>query len=809
MFLLSGAILLRAAPGRPQADGRRRERLALDIKRTFCIIGQSRKEPVELKNLIIVESPTKARTIGQYLGRGYQVLSSQGHVRDLPVNNLGVDIEKGFEPKFETKRTKQIRQLRDAAKKADRIYLATDHDREGEAIAFDLYTILGRTVKDESTFSRLVFNEIRKPVILAALEDPEQIDLKKVEAQRARRILDRLMGYLVSPLLSRTLAGSRFAGLSAGRVQSVALRFLCDREAEISRFVPEEYWEVDAHLRDGGSFVASVVKRDGAKVVLCTEEEARHVAAVLSREDVVVASVKEKTRSREPAAPFITSSLQQSASSLLGFSPKRTMRIAQELYEGIDLPTGTEGLITYMRTDSVRTSTEAVEAARDAIRATRGERYVAPTVRMFKNKKRSQDAHEAIRPTDVRRTPEKISPQLSSDQLKLYALIYNRFVATQMAAAIYRQRKVTLTAGGYTLEAAGSAIEFDGFLSVLPDPRSKDEKLPPELRIGEVVEVDRIETRQKFTEPPRRYSEAGLVNLLEREGVGRPSTYAAIVSVIQERGYAIKDKGSLRPTLLGQMVVDFLSRFFSETVEPRFTAHLEEDLDRIEDGEMSRLEALNEFYHPFSERLAALETLLEEGRERPFRVLTDVACEKCGSPTELRYWKGTHFLGCSTYPQCRNTVNLPPDLAVSYDAEQLKVRQALADAGEPPDKTVTCTACGERMELRIGRYGRFYRCTNLECGATASISTGVTCPSCREGELVEKYSTRRRRTFYSCSRYPDCRFAVSDSPIKRCPACERGVVVEKSGELRCSSETCSYREPIAGEESPTPPPTGA
>jgi DNA topoisomerase-1 len=769
---------------------------------------QLRKEPVELKNLIIVESPTKARTIGHYLGEDFQVLSSQGHIRDLPVNDLGVDIENGFKPKFETKRTKQAGQLRDAAKKADRIYLATDHDREGEAIAFDLYTVLGRVVKDESAFSRLVFNEITKPIIVAALKNPKQIDLKKVEAQRVRRILDRLMGYLVSPLLSRTLAGSRFAGLSAGRVQSVALRFLCDREAEIGRFIPEEYWEVDAHLRDGAPFVASVTKRNGKKVTLRTAEDARRVEEVLGREEVTVSAVEEKTRTRQPGPPFITSSLQQASSSVLSFSPKRTMRVAQELYEGINIAGGTEGLITYMRTDSVRTSREAVNAARAAILDAYGQQYLPPKARSFANKKRSQDAHEAIRPTDVRREPKEIAPYLSSDQLKLYSLIYHRFLATQMAAAVYRQRKASLVAGEYTLNAAGSAIEFDGFLRILPDPRSKDSALPPVLREGQTVVVERIEIRQKFTEPPRRYSEAGLVNLLEKEGVGRPSTYASIVSVIQERGYAIKEKGSLRPTLLGQMVVDFLTRFFSETVEPRFTAHLEEDLDRIEDGEMSRLEALNEFYDPFSERLTALERLLEEGKERPFRVLTDVSCEACGAPMELRYWKGSHFLGCSTYPACRSTVNLPPLLSTRYGEERVEVREALERAAETAEEQITCATCGKPMMLRMGRYGRFYRCTNPECGATASVSTGVRCPACEDGELVEKYSTKRRRTFYSCDRYPKCRFAVSNPPVQICPACERGVLVDTGDELACSNKDCSHREPKAAA-APTPPPTGA
>jgi len=760
-----------------------------------------------LKNLIIVESPTKARTIGQYLGDDYHVLSSQGHVRDLPKSDLGVNVEKEFAPKFETKRSKVVSRLRDAAKNARRVYLATDHDREGEAIAFDLFTILNRVVKDEGAFARPVFNEITKPVILEALKAPGDIDLKKVEAQRTRRILDRLMGYLVSPLLSRTIAGSRFAGLSAGRVQSVALRFLCDREAEIVSFVPEEYWEIDAHLIHGEAFVASVTRRSGEKLSIPNGEAAEAVASALRAADEVrVVEVEEKERRRNPAAPFITSTLQQAASSQLGFTPKRTMRVAQELYEGIALPEGTEGLITYMRTDSVRVSDAAVEQARQVVASTYGSAYLASKPRTFKNKRRSQDAHEAIRPTDETRTPESIAAHLSSDQKRLYALIYGRFLATQMTSAVYQLRKIVLEAGEYTLEASGSVLRFDGFLRALPEQRAKETPIPADVHQGDVVTLERIEMRQKFTEPPRRYSEAGLINLLEKEGIGRPSTYASIVSVIQDRGYAFKDGGSLRPTLLGQMVVDFLRRHFEETVNPRFTAHLEEDLDEIEEGEMSRLEALNEFYGPFSERLASLEDEIEQGENRVFQVPSDVSCDVCGAPMELRYWKGSFFLGCSNYPTCRNTVNLPPDLPVRYEADGIKVKEALAAATEDGARRVPCPACGGEMELRTGRFGRYYKCTDPNCGETAPVSTGVTCPKCGEGELVEKYSSKRRRTFYSCNRFPDCRYAVSDCPVKPCPVCGSGVLVEKKGELRCTNKECDHREALPDA---TPPLTEA
>jgi DNA topoisomerase-1 len=766
-----------------------------------------------LKNLIIVESPTKARTIGQYLGDGFRVMSSQGHVRDLPTGELGVDIEKGFEPKFETvtKKSKLLTELRKAAKDAERIYLATDHDREGEAIAYDLYTILKRVVKDDNAFSRPIFNEITKPVILAALKNPEQINLHRVEAQRTRRVLDRLVGYLVSPLLSRTLAGNRFAGLSAGRVQSVALRFLCDREKEIARFVPEEYWEIEATLENGERFAALVTKRGSEKLVVRSAAEADEVAAALGKATIRVRAVEEKDRLRHPAPPFITSSLQQAASSFLGFSPKRTMAIAQELYEGIGLPEGSEGLITYMRTDSVRLSDEAVEAAREVILETHGQKYLVEKTRTFENKRKSQDAHEAIRPTDVARTPESVAGYLTPEQMRLYQLIYGRFLATQMTSAVYRQRSVAVEAGPLQLEAAGSELTFDGFLRALPERREREATFPPKLAVGQGLSLVSVDKRQKFTEPPRRYSEAGLVNVLEKEGIGRPSTYASIVSVIQERNYAVKEGSSLRPTLLGHMVVDFLAQYFAETVEPQFTAHLEEDLDRIEEGDMSRQEALAEFYQPFSARLSALETKIEGSEERPFQVPTDAVCAACAAPMELRYWKGSHFLGCSMYPECRNTVSLPPDLDVVYGAERVQVQAALDKAAQSAAPTVSCPKCGQAMELRSGRYGRYYRCSNAECGATASVSTGVGCPVCRQGPLVEKYSAKRRRTFYSCSRYPECRFATSERPIKECPSCEAGVLVEKGGELRCTTKECAYREETASPSGdlPTLPPTEA
>ncbi|MEA3356096.1 MAG: type I DNA topoisomerase [Candidatus Bipolaricaulota bacterium] len=748
--------------------------------------------------LVIVESPTKARTINQYLGKGWQVLSSQGHVRDLPKKELGVDPDKGFAAKFVTKRSSNMAQLRKAAKRSKQIYLATDNDREGEAIAYDLYTVLNRVVKDDGAFSRPVFNEITKPVIVAALSDPSGIDVDKVQAQRARRILDRLVGYLVSPLLSKSLSGSRFQGLSAGRVQSVALRFLCDREEEIANFVPEEYWEIDVHLGDGEPFVASLTKKAGKKLVVGNRAQADEIVSQLESVPILVEKIEERQRRRQPPPPFITSTMQQRASSMLSFTPKRTMRVAQQLYEGVSLPQGNVGLITYMRTDSVRVSDKAITGARGAIEKRYGKDYLSSRARRYKNKRRSQDAHEAIRPTELGLHPQKLSGHLSSEQIKLYTLIYNRFLATQMSPAIYHQRKVSLSAGAYTLEAAGSAREFDGFLVLSPEEEHKEPQIPDWLKQGQRLELNKVDKRQKFTEPPRRYSEAGLVRLLEKKGIGRPSTYATIISVIQSRNYAVKHGGSLRPTLLGQVVVDFLREYFSETVEAEFTARMEDDLDQIQEGSQDKIAVLNEFYRPFSRRLTAVTDLLQDRDERPFKVITDISCDKCGAPMELRYWKGSNFLGCSRYPDCKNTRSLPPDFSYRYVDGFLYVKEGLEKL-KREGKEVLCPSCGAPMELKNGPYGRYYRCSNPDCGKTAPVSTGILCPICKKGTLVERYSRKKRRRFYACSEYPKCRFTVSEHPVKSCPACDKGVLVRKGNKLRCTNKDCTYTEAYNGD----------
>ncbi len=732
------------------------------------------------KQVIIVESPTKARTIGQYLGRGYIVLSSKGHVRDLPERELGVDIENGFRPKWVVKNRKLIRELKKAIADAARIYLATDPDREGEAIAFDLMELLANGNRDR--FARILLHEITPQAVKAALEAPGEIDLRKVEAQRTRRILDRLVGYKISPLLSRVLAGSKYEGLSAGRVQSVALRFICDRELEIQEFVPEPYWEIEAEFSTEPPFVAKL------KGKLVDPAEVERVKAALARAEFRVTAVEEKEVRRKPPAPFITSTLQQAASSELGFSPSRTMRVAQELYEGVEIAGKSVGLITYMRTDSVRVAESAIAQAREFIAERFGREYLSPKPRIFKNKRHSQDAHEAIRPTDVSRTPDEVAKYLTPDQRKLYDLIWRRFLATQMAEGIWMRRRITLAADGHEFVASSSLPVFRGFTEVLRVSKLEDEgnPLPRDLREGDVVQAAKIVPVEKSTEPPKRYTEGSLVKKLEQEGVGRPSTYAQIVSVIQERGYVVKEKGSLRPTLLGFIVADFLREYFPETVQESFTAEMEEFLDLIQEGEARGNEVLQRFYAALAERLREVEGKIGNGG-KPFQALTDVPCPKCGAPMEVRVWKGSLYLGCSRYPECKTTKPLPPRFPYRYRRERIELAEGLAEASAGPE--VACPKCGTVMEIRHGRYGRYLSCPR--CGHTMPVPTGVRCPVCGKGELVERFSRKNGRTFYACSNYPECTFTLPGRPVGPCGGCEKGVLYEdpKKG-LVCSNPEC-------------------
>jgi len=739
------------------------------------------------KDIVIVESPTKARTLASYLGEDFLVLSSKGHVRDLPEKELGVDVEQDFAPQWVVRDQKLVSDLRRKASQARRVYLATDPDREGEAIAYDLMDLLG----DGGRYARVLLHEITPAAVRAALGSPGTIDLPKVEAQRARRILDRLVGYQISPLLSRVLAGRRFEGLSAGRVQSVALRFICDRELEIQGFVPEPYWEVAALFPTDPPFTARLPGK------LTSREEVDDPVAALARARFVVEEVEEEEVLRRPSAPFITSTLQQAASSELGFSPKRTMQIAQGLYEGVEIGGEMGGLITYMRTDSVRVADSAISSARAFVKSTFGAKLLSPKPRRFRNKRRSQDAHEAIRPTQVARTPDDVAPHLSPEQRKLYGLIWKRFAATQMADGVWLRRKVAIRAGDRLFSASSSRMKFPGFTVVLPVAPLDDEEspLPEALSPGLDLPTPEIQVEERQTEPPKRFTEAGVVRKLEQEGIGRPSTYAQIVSVIQDRGYVVREGSSLRPTLLGHLVTDLLRLYFPETVEETFTAQMEADLDRVQEGDLGRGELLRSFYRWFSPKLHTVEEALSKGG-KPFQALSDVACPSCGAPMEVRVWRGSLYLGCSRYPECRTTKNLPPNVAFRYMPDRVELGEGLAAVESAP--TAPCSKCGTPMLLRHGRFGRYLSCPS--CKATSPVPTGVTCPQCREGGLVERFG-KRYGTFYSCSRYPDCKFRVSGRPVEACPTCGEGVVYEDPRRgARCSNADC----PSLAQESPAP-----
>ena len=730
------------------------------------------------KEIVIVESPTKARTLSSYLGKEFVVLSSKGHVRDLPQNELGVELDDEFAPKWVVRDAKLLAELRKKTERASRIYLATDPDREGEAIAYDLMELLG----DGERYARVLLHEITPQAVREALGHPGAIDLPKVEAQRARRILDRLVGYQISPLLSRVLAGRRFEGLSAGRVQSVALRFICDRELEIQSFVPESYWEVAALFPAEPPFTARL---DGK---LTTRGEVDALSPALAQARFVVEEVAEEEVLRRPSPPFITSTLQQTASSELGFSPKRTMQIAQGLYEGVAMGGEMVGLITYMRTDSVRVADSAVASTRAFVKGTFGAKALSPKPRHFRNKRRAQDAHEAIRPTQVARTPDEVASHLTPEQRKLYDLIWRRTVATQMADGVWVRRKIDIRAGDRTFRASSSRMKSPGFTAVLPVARLDDEEapLPKDLRPGTELPRPEVEVEEHQTEPPKRFTEAGIVRKLEQEGIGRPSTYAQIVSVIQDRGYVVREGSSLRPTLLGHLVTDLLRLYFPETVEEAFTAQMEEDLDRVQEGDLGRGELLRSFYRWFGPKLHTVEEALSKGG-KPFQALSDVACPTCGAPMEVRVWRGSLYLGCSRYPECRTTKNLPPNVNFRYTSDRVELSDGLAAVESAP--TIPCAKCGTPMLLRHGRFGRYLSCPS--CKTTSPVPSGVTCPQCHEGDLVERFG-KRYGTFYACSRYPDCKFRLPGKPIEPCPACGEGVVYDdpRRGQ-RCSNADCA------------------
>jgi DNA topoisomerase I len=749
------------------------------------------------KNLVIVESPAKAKTIQKYLGRGYTVKASMGHVRDLPKSKLGVDIENNFAPTYTTLRGRAdtLKKLRAAAKDVDMVYLAPDPDREGEAIAWHVAAALKLP---ESKIQRVTFNEITERAIKEAFQHPRDIDMAKVNAQQARRILDRIVGYQLSPLLWKKVA----KGLSAGRVQSVAVRLIVDREREIQAFVPVEFWEIAVQLSpDGGEsvrFGAQLAEWQGAAFKVSKGDEALAIAEALRKADYTVEGVERKDQSIKPGPPFITSTLQQAASTHLRFAARRTMRIAQQLYEGIDVggDEGSVGLITYMRTDSVRMADEAVGEARELIGEQYGPDYLPESARTYKSKKSAQEGHEAVRPTSAARTPEQMKQYLSEEQFKLYDLIWRRFMACQMANAKYEATDVRVRAAEGMFKARGRVCVFDGYTKLYGAPKEKDLQDLPALTNGQALQLLELDPTQHFTKPPSRYSEASLVRTLEREGIGRPSTYAAIISTVQDRGYVKQEKRAFHATDLGMVVTDLLLAGFPRIMDVQFTSAMEEKLDRIEDEDRDWVTVLKEFYEVFKENLEKAEVELKsvKGAEvegevcpecgkpmlqrwskfGPFlgcsgypecKVIKgdrdddeaeklDLACEKCGKPMTIKMGRRGKFIACTGYPDCRNTLKL------GHDGKPVP----------PPEPTdELCEKCNSPMVIRTGARGRFVACTGFpKCRNTRALPTGIACPKggC-DGELIYKRGKGRgRKGFFGCTKYPDCDYTAAELPTE-------------------------------------------
>jgi DNA topoisomerase-1 len=811
------------------------------------------------KSLVIVESPAKAKTIGKYLGKQYVVKASLGHVKDLPKKDLAVDVDKGFEPHYEVieGKKKLMSELKAAAKGMDSIYLAADPDREGEAICFHLQEELNGSKKGPK-FYRVMFNEITANAIRKAFEKPGSVNLNLVDAQQARRILDRLVGYKISPLLWDKVR----RGLSAGRVQTVALRLIVDREREIRAFLKREYWTIDVQLnaKKPPVLTARFTKKDDQALEVAEEAAAKSIVDQLDSAKYLVHSVTTREKKRNPVAPFITSTLQQESSRKLRFSVKRTMMLAQRLYEGVELGAeGSVGLITYMRTDSTRVSNDALDEVRKLITERYGAPFCPPAPNAYKSKKDAQDAHEAIRPTSALRTPESVASFLQEDELKLYRLIWMRFVSSQMMPAVFDQTTIDVAAKGkdgatYMFRATGSVPKFKGFLEVYEEGKDQkdedDEELKhrlPSVQEGEELKFKSILPEQHFTEPPPRFNEATLVKELEADGVGRPSTYASILSTIQEREYVKKEGGKFVPTELGMVVTDLLLESFQNLFDVTYTAGMEQRLDEIEDGTMDWRVAMSEFYERFQKDLEYAERHMTDIKrmEKP----TDLVCDKCGRPMVIRWGRHGSFIACTGYneknaegePACTNTRELTVDLPdldkadlTEQDAEEYcencgrpmvlkkgRFGQFYACSGYPDCKTTKqiggeqkksdvpldekCPQCGNNLVLKHGRFGEFTACSNYpKCKFVKQKTIGVPCPNCSQGEVVERRS-KRGKTFYGCSRYPECDFVAWGKPIaEKCPDCGSSYLVEKwlkaGGFAQCPNGECKFKRPIAPVE---------
>ena len=775
------------------------------------------------KSLIIVESPTKARTITKYLGRGYTVMASVGHIKDLPTSKLGVDLENDFEPQYVTikGKSKVLAEIKKKAEEADKVFLAPDPDREGEAIAWHIeQELLGKSKKKkkDGKIFRVLFNEITQSAIKRALQSPGEIDMKRVNAQQARRVLDRIVGYQGSQLLWNKVR----RGLSMGRVQSVAMRLICEREAEREAFRSEEYWSITASLAGNNppAFDAKLHSINGEEASIENAEQAGGIVTEIQGKTFVVQSIERREKKRNPVAPFITSRLQQEASRKLHFSPKKTMMLAQQLYEGIEVGAeGATGLITYMRTDSPRISNEAMADAREVIQSRFGADYLPGAPNVYKTSKAAQEAHEAIRPTSAGRDPESIRQYLDHDQYNLYKLIWNRFIASQMVPAILDVTRIDSTPVGtsktYLFRSTGTVVKFPGHTIVymegidkeLPSQKPKadqeaddDERQLPPLSEGEQLRlvdqegqtVPGLLSKQHFTQPPPRYNEALLIKELEEKGIGRPSTYAAIISTIQDRKYVEKTEGRLVPTETGKTVNDFLLKGFPELINVDFTSQLEEQLDEVEEGNKQWVAAVRDFYTPFTREMERAKTI--PGPKDIVEPPTDIPCEKCGRMMEIKWGRNGKFLACPAYkddPPCKNTQNfekLPDGTIKIVPKQELTTDQV-------------CDKCGSPMVVKTGRFGKFIACSGYpQCKTTKPLALGVKCPQpdCG-GDLVQK-RTRKGRSFFACSNYPKCEFALWDRPVaKACPTCQAPFLVEKVSKqegrsVQCRNQDCGYRE---------------
>ena len=796
------------------------------------------------KNLVIVESPAKAKTIGKYLGKDFVVKASLGHVKDLPKKNLSVDVDNDFTPVYEVieGKKKLIAELKAAAKGTENIYLAADPDREGEAICYHLQEELKdvKQTKNSPKIFRVMFNEITKNAIQKAFEKPTVVNLHLVDAQQARRVLDRLVGYKISPLLWDKVR----RGLSAGRVQTVALRLIVDREREIKAFQTREYWTIDVNLaaKKPPQLTAHLAKKNNDNVEIANEGAAQAIVAAVDGVDYIVRSVTNKEKRRNPVPPFITSTIQQEAARKLRFSVKRTMMLAQKLYEGVELgkEEGATGLISYMRTDSVRVSNDALDEVRAMITDRWGAEYRPAQANIYKGKKDAQDAHEAIRPTSAMRTPESVEKFLAEDELKLYRLIWMRFVASQMTPAVFDQTTIDVDAKGkdgaaYLFRATGSVPKFDGFLKVYQEGKDEKDEEDDELKnklpavvAGEVLKFRAIVPEQHFTEPPPRFTEATLVKELEAKGVGRPSTYASILSTIQEREYVRKDGGKFTPTELGMVVTDLLLESFDDLFDVTYTARMEGELDDIEEGKLDWRVAMSEFYERFQKDLKHAERHMTDVKrmEEP----TDQICEKCGKPMVIKWGRHGKFIACTGYPECTNTREIAQEGVTEQDEQEYcencgrpmvlkkgRFGQFLACTGYPDCKTTKqlgagqkpqdvpldepCPQCGNKLVKKFGRFGEFVACSNYpKCKYVKQKTIGVKCPNCSEGEIIERRS-KRGKTFYGCNRYPDCDFVAWGKPLaEKCPECGGSYLIEKflkSGAFaQCPNGECKFKKPL-------------